>query len=173
MQIPSQLVAGGSVRPGSAPVPEHSTGAVRGAMLGAVEDLQSTFPDIGWVEAGVLIDSIFDQLSHALVDLCEPSYPRAPRQVHRPPTLAPVPAAGEGVAQADHASCRAGAAALRRAARVFSARQWVKHQQLAEELGELLDHVAERTRAQRMLPSDKAVVLRRLHQLHRRLAALA
>lgn len=137
-------------------------------VLRSVEDLQGAMPDLGWPEATGLVDGLVDALAHLLVDLAS----GADR-----PTPQPLVVGAIGGAQRplDHASCRAGAAALRRAAPVLLAggRPWAPAGgEVALELADLLDRTAGAARAGRVPPGAKGVVLRRLHALARRLQAL-
>ena len=140
----------------------------RAEVLGAVDDLQGAGPDLGWPEATGLTDGLVDALSHLLVDLAD----GAPVPGPRPLVVGAIGGPGRPV---DHASCRAAAATLRRVAPVLlgGGHAWsVSAGEVALDLGELLDQVADSGRTGRLAPSSKGVVLRRLHALQRRLQAL-
>jgi hypothetical protein len=144
------------------------TAASRGDLLRAVEDLQGAAADLGWPEATGLADGLVDALSHLLVDLAD----GAPSPSPQP---AVVGAIGGPPRPVDHASCRAAAATLRRAALVLlgSGHRWAAEGgEVALALAGLLDQVAEHGRTGRVSPAHKGVVLRRLHHLQRRLQAL-
>lgn len=133
----------------------------------AVKDLEMLAPDLGWPEATALVDAVIEGLTHRLVDVAagraEPS---------TLPLTAPPVGGHEG--PADHASCRAAAARLRAARPVLledaEHRPWATAAAgVAEDLAELLDQVADRSRAGLHRPTDKSVALRRLHGLARQL----
>lgn len=134
--------------------------------LRAADDLTALAPDLGWAEATGLVDALIDTLAHRCVDVA------AGRSS---PTVLPVVAGAVGGTDGppDHASCRAAAARLRALAPVVG-----QHTQLAwavgtaavmSDLADLLDQVADRSRRRPTTPTDKGVVLRRLHGMHRQL----
>lgn len=131
----------------------------------AARELETLAPDLGWAEATGLADGLVDVLAHRLTDL------GAGRD--RPAPLPVVAGALGGPDRpADHASCRAAAARLRAAATTLrqegGGRGWVLDAaQAAGDLAELLDHVADRTRAGGLRAADKGVVLRRMHAVQR------
>lgn len=165
-----------------------------GAVARAVEDVQGACPDLGWDEATSLVHLLVDGLAHRLVQLVDAGVdgyaatPPAGSAATSPGGYAAAPAAnahepaasaGSSVRrsaaadhQADHASCRAAAATLRRTAPTFTDALGQPGDQeaadVATELADLLDRVADLTRTRRLTPSDKGVVLRRLHTLQRR-----
>jgi hypothetical protein len=133
-----------------------------------VEELQPVAPDLGWTEATALVDALVEALAHRLVDLgagrAEPS-----------PLPVVTGAVGGADAEPDHASCRAAAARLRRVAPVLldgGPGYAGDAGAVMTDLADLLDRLADRTRRGRLQRSDKAVVLRRLHALRRRLHPL-
>lgn len=135
----------------------------------AARELEGLTPDLGWAEATGLVDALVDGLTHRCVDLA------AGRDE---PTALPLVAGALGGPDVpvDHASCRAAAARLRAASATLrgegAGRSWaVGAAEVAEDLAELLDHVADRTRTGRLRPADKGVVLRRLHAAQRLLRA--
>lgn len=155
-------------RAAGAPPGRVADGSTRRAAVRAVEDLQGAAPDLGWPEATGLADGLVDALSHLLVDLAD----GAPRPSPQPLVVGAIGGAPHPV---DHASCRAAAAALRRATAVLDAGAptWGPQAgQIATALADLLEHAADRERAGRTQPGDKSVLLRRLHELHRRLRSL-
>jgi hypothetical protein len=143
-----------------------STTGSAAAALQAADDLTALAPELGWAEATGLTDALIDTLAHRCVDLA----------AGRPePTTLPAVLGAIGGADAapDHASCRAAAARLRALAPAVG-----QHDGLAWTaptadvmlgLADLLDHVAERSRRRPLTLTDKGVVLRRLHALHRQL----
>lgn len=140
----------------------------RGDVLRAVDDLQGAAADLGWPEATGLADALVDALSHLLVDLADGTSSPSPQPLV-------VGAIGGPDRTVDHASCRAAAATLRRVAPVLAGGgpAWAATAAVvAGELAELFDQVADRGRTGRVPPSHKGVVLRRLHELQRRLQAL-
>lgn len=158
------------------PTPRHGTPAatattlVRDAALAAVEDLQRVAPDLGWGEATGLADGVVDALSHLLVDLAD----GATTPTARPLVVGAI--AGPAAAP-DHASCRSAAATLRRVAPVLrrgaAELAWAAEAgEVALDLAELLDQVADQARSGRLALAHKGVVVRRLHVLQRRLQAL-
>lgn len=153
---------GSGLRPAAPSAPS------KGALLRAVEDLQGAAADLGWPEATGLADGLVDALAHLLADLAGGA--GTPSQ-----QPAVVGAIGGGDRPPDHASCRAAAAALRRVAPVLlgGGPGWAEGGgEVALDLADLLDQVADRGRAGRLAPAHKGVVLRRLHHLQRRLQAL-
>lgn len=154
--------------PGSGPRAKAPPAPSRGALLRAVEDLQGAAADLGWPEATGLADGLVDALAHLLVDLADGADAPSPQPVV-------VGAIGGAARPVDHASCRAAAATLRRVAPVLlgGGPGWAAAGgEVALELADLLDQVADRGRTGRISPSSKGVVLRRLHHLQRRLQAL-
>lgn len=147
------------------PPPTARPGSV--AAWRAVKDLETLAPDLGWPEATALVDAVIEGLAHRLVDVA------AGRA--KPSTL-PLPAPSDGGQDgpADHASCRGAAARLRAARPALledaEHRPWAATAAgVAGDLAELLDQVADRSRAGRRRPTDKSVALRRLHGLRRQL----
>lgn len=136
------------------------------AALQAADDLTALAPELGWAEATGLADALVDTLAHRCVDVA------AGREV---PTVLPavVGAIGGADAGVDHASCRAAAARLRAVAPTVAASAelaWAPGTaEVMTELADLLDGVADRARRRPLTLTDKGVVLRRLHALHRRL----
>jgi hypothetical protein len=137
-------------------------------VLRALDDLQGAGADLGWAEATGLADGLVDTLSHLLVDLADGAAIPSPQPLV-------VGAIGGEARQVDHASCRAAAATLRRVAPVLvdGGPRWAEEAgQVAIQLADLFDQVADRGRSGAVPPSLKGVVLRRLHALGRRLQAL-
>lgn len=141
----------------------HAPGSV--AAWRAARELETLAPDVGWAEATGLVDGLVDALAHRCVDLAAG---------RGEPTPLPLVAGAIGGTDrpADHASCRAAAARLRAAAATLrqdgGEHGWaLDAARAAGDLAELLDHVADRTRARSLRASDKSVVLRRLHAAHR------
>lgn len=143
-------------------VPATTSGA---ALLHAVDELAGLAPDLGWSEASGVTEALLDGLAHRLADAA------TDREEPRPLPLV-VGAIGEPDRPPDHASCRAASARLRALSPLLTAdpRPWASEGgTIMVELGDLLDHLAERTRRAALTGSDKGVVLRRLHALQRRL----
>ncbi|WP_134772698.1 hypothetical protein [Ornithinimicrobium flavum] len=143
-----------------------STTGSAAAALHAADDLTALAPELGWAEATGLADALIDTLAHRLVDLA------AGR--HEPTTLpAVVGAIGGTDGEPDHASCRAAAARLRALAPLVRQQDglgWAAPTaDVMTSLADLLDQVAERSRRRPLTLTDKGVVLRRLHGLHRQL----
>lgn len=141
----------------------HAPGNV--AAWRAAKELETLAPDLGWAEATGLADGLVDGLAHRCANLA------AGRQE---PTPLPLVAGAVGGPDrpADHASCRAAAARLRAASATLQEghgdRGWaLDAAQVARDLAELLDQVADRTRAGSLRVADKGVVLRRLHAAQR------
>lgn len=145
----------------------HAPGSV--AAWRAARELEALAPELGWSEATGLVDALVEALAHRCLDVA--------RGRDEPTPLPLVAGAVGGPDQAaDHASCRAAAARLRATASTLRQqdpdRVWVVGAaQAAADLAELLDHVADRTRTGGLRPSDKGVVLRRLHAVQRQLRA--
>lgn len=133
----------------------------------AARELEALAPDLGWPEATGLVDGLVDGLAHRCVDVA------AGRDEPTPLPLV-VGAIGGPDRAVDHASCRAAAARLRATAaglrQAGADRAWaLSAAAAATELAELLDHVADRARAGGLRPTEKGVVLRRLHAVQRQL----
>lgn len=150
-----------------APDDDPAAGAGRVTTLLAVEELQAAAADLGWPEATGLCDGLVDALAHLLVDVAD----GAPRPSPRPTVLGAI---GGPARPVDHASCRAAAAALRRAAPAFAdGPAWADGAgAVCADLASLLDQVADLDRGGRLTLAHKGVVLRRMHVLQRRLHGL-
>lgn len=148
--------------------PSEAAAAWRAAALAAVEDLQGESADLGWPEASSLGDALVDALAHLLVDLASGAVSPSAQ-----PTV--VGAIGGMPRSLDHASCRACAGSLRRAASVFTqaSAAWAPPAgEVALDLADLLDHAADLERGGRLTLGHKGVVLRKLQSLGRRLREL-
>ncbi len=156
------------LQPGVAAPTSADADVSRTAALAALDDLHDAAADLGWDEATGLVDALVDHLAHLLVDLAD----GATTPTRRPVVVGAI---GGPARPVDHASCRTAAAALRRVERVLRAGApgWAPAAgDVALDLSELLDQVADRHRTGRLTPSDKSVVLRRVNVLARRLRAL-
>lgn len=137
----------------------------------AVEDLQGQAPDLGWPEASSLTDALVDALAHLLVDLGAGAATPTPRP-------AVIGALGGSPGPVDAASCRATAASLRRSGSLLrrSATAQVGWPgpagDVALDLADLLEQVADQSRTGRLGLAHKGPVVRRLHRLHRTLGDL-
>lgn len=133
--------------------------------LRAADELSALSPDLGWAEATGLADALVEALAHRCTDVA------AGREEPGPLPLV-LGAIGGPDGLVDHASCRAAAARLRASRSVLGGSELVWAQSGAEVAGsfaDLLDQLADRARSRPLTRADKAVVLRRLHGLHRQL----
>lgn len=155
---------------------DGATGAVTEAVTAAVvDDLQGQSPDLGWPDASSLVDALVDALSHLLVDVGEGARTPSPR-----PEV--IGALGGAPGSLDPASCRATAGSLRRAGSTLheAARAddrdgatWAgRAGDVALDLADLLESLADQARSGRLTPSHKGPVLRRLRGLQRELATV-
>lgn len=139
--------------------------ALASAARASLDDLQGAAPDLGWPEATGLVDGLVDTLGHLLVDVS---------RGQARPTEVPmvVGAIGGADRPPDHASCRAAASTLRRATAVLEEHPtgWAgSGREVALDLADLLEHTADLSRRGRLTIAHKGVVLRRLHEMRRRL----
>ncbi|ANS78398.1 hypothetical protein SGUI_1002 [Serinicoccus hydrothermalis] len=144
---------------------QHTRADGPSALLRAAEEISGLAPDLGWAEASGMAEGLLDSVSHLLADAA------SGRDAPRPQPLV-VGAIGGADRTPDHAGCRAAAARLRAHAPTLAdhPRPWVATAAgVLDDLADLLDQVADRTRRGALGRSDKGVVLRRLHRSQQRL----